>query len=369
LLVGLLRCRRCGRKLSVRYTGREHHVLRYCCIRGWIDNAEPKCIAFGGLPVDEEIGRQLLRAVQPGAVEAAMAAHEEDQRHRDDALAALQRDLEAAQYAAHRAGKQFDAVDPENRLVADELERRWNAALARVRSLEERINQHAHHSEPPDPSSLDEYVELAHDLDAVWQSPDSDARLKKRIVRTLIEEVIADVDASAAEIILHIHWKGGAHTELRLPRRKRGQMNHTSQDVVAAVRSLARLCSDEVIAGVLNRNGLKTGRGNRWTRERVVTLRNWHEIPCHCRERSQEEGWLNLSEAAAVLGVSPRTLRLAVERGEIVGEHPLPDGPWIINRRELQTSSAQRLARRAQNRLRTPAKPDPQQRSLDFSGR
>jgi hypothetical protein len=352
----------------VRYTGREHDVLRYCCIRGWIDNAEPKCIAFGGLPVDEEIGRQLLRVVQPGAVEAAMAVHEEDQRHRDDALVALQRDLEAARYAANRAGKQFDAVDPENRLVADELERRWNAALARVHSLEERINQHAHHSEPSDPSSCDEYVELAHDLEAVWQSPHSDARLKKRIVRTLIEEVIADVAPSAAEIILHIHWRGGAHTELRLPRRKRGQMNHTSKDVVAAVRSLARLCSDDVIAGVLNRNGLKTGRGNRWTRERVVTLRNWHEIPCHCPERCQEEGWLNLSEAAARLGVSPRTLRLAVERGEIAGEHPLPDGPWIINGQALETTAAQQLVQRARDRTRPPAKPAPQQGTLDFSG-
>jgi DNA invertase Pin-like site-specific DNA recombinase len=368
LLAGLLRCRRCGRKLSVRYTGRQHDVLRYCCIRGWIDNAEPKCIAFGGLPVDDEIARQLLCVVQPGAVEAAMAANEEDQRHRDDVLAALQRDLEAARYAANRAGKQFDAVDPENRLVADELERRWEAALARVHAVEERIAQHAHHSEPSDPTSFDEYVELAHDLEAVWQSPDSDVRLKKRIVRTLIEEVIADVDPSAAEIILHIHWKGGAHTELRLPRRKRGQMNHTAKDVVAAVRSLARLCSDDVIAGVLNRNGLKTGRGNRWTRERVVTLRNWHEIPCHCRERCQEEGWLNLNEAAAQLGVSPRTLRLAVERSEIVGEHPLPDGPWIINRQELQTTAAQQLVQRARNGTRTPAKPDPQQGTLDFSG-
>ena len=73
-------------------------------------------------------------------------------------------------------------------------------------------------------------------------------------MRTLIEEVIADVDSVAGEIILQIHWKGGVHTELRLPRRRRGQMNHTSKDVVAAVRSLARICSDDVIAGVLNRN-------------------------------------------------------------------------------------------------------------------
>src|SRR5262249_5075819 len=135
LLAGLLRCRRCGRKLTVHYTGVRHDVPRYSCNRGWIDNAEPRCIAFGGLPVGGEIGRQVLRVVRPAALEVAMAAHEDDRRQHDDALAALRRDLEAARYAADRARRQFDAVDPANRLVADELERRWNAALVQVRAL------------------------------------------------------------------------------------------------------------------------------------------------------------------------------------------------------------------------------------------
>jgi hypothetical protein len=88
-------------------------------------------------------------------------------------------------------------------------------------------------------------------------------------------------------------------------------MNHTSKDVVAAVHSLARICSDDTIAGVLNRNELRTGRGNRWTRERVVSLRAYSDIPCFSRDRCTQEGWLKLNEAAAFLGVSPRTVRLA----------------------------------------------------------
>lgn len=367
LLAGLLRCRRCGRKLTVHYTGSRHDVPRYSCNRGWIDNAEPRCIAFGGIPVDDAIGRQVLRVVRPAALEAALAAHEDDRRQHDDALAALRRDLEAARYAADRARRRFDAVDPANRLVADELERRWNAALEQVRSLEGRIDGHARR-DPPEATTPDDFSELAADLEVVWGSPEGDARLKKRIVRTLIEEVIADVDASSAEVVLHIHWKGGVHTELRVPRRRRGQMTHTSKDVVAAVRSLARLCTDDVIAGLLNRNGLRTGRGNRWTRERVVSLRSWQEIPCHSGERCREEGWLKLNEAAAVLGVSPRTLRLAVERGEIAGEHPLADGPWVINRQALRTAAAEGLVRRARGRARNPAKPSPGQQSPGFSG-
>lgn len=214
---------------------------------------------------------------------------------------------------------------------------------------------------------MDDCSELAADLEAVWWSPEGDARLMKRVVRTLIDEVIADVDASSAEIVLHIHWRGGVHTEQRVPRRRRGKMTHTSKDVVAAVRGLARLCTDDVIASVLNRNGLRNGRGKRWTRERVVSLRSWHEISCHSSERCGE-GWLKLNEAAALLGVSPRTLRLAVERGEIAGPITLAEGPWVINRQALWTVAVEELVQRTRGRARNPAKPSPGQQTLGFSG-
>ena len=141
LLAGLLRCRRCGRKLSVLYTG-NHHVLRYACHRGWLDSGQPRCIAFGGMSVDETIAKEVLCVAQPVAVEAAILASEEEARKQDDVLDAWRRDLEAARYAAQRAQKQYDATDPQNRLVADELERRWNRALQRVQEIELRIEQH-----------------------------------------------------------------------------------------------------------------------------------------------------------------------------------------------------------------------------------
>jgi len=147
LLAGLLRCRRCGRKLSVRYTGQQHNALCYACCRGWLDNGEPRCIAFGGMVVDEALSREVLRVVQPAAIEAAVLANEDQARKRDEVLEALQRDLEAAHYAARRAQKQFDAADPDNRLVAGELERRWNLTLERVSEIEQRITQHGC---PPD---------------------------------------------------------------------------------------------------------------------------------------------------------------------------------------------------------------------------
>jgi DNA invertase Pin-like site-specific DNA recombinase len=368
LLAGLLRCRRCGRKLAVLYTGNHHDVLRYVCHRGWLDSGQPRCITFGGMSVDETIANEVLRVVQPAAVEAAVLAGEEEARKQDDVLDAWRRDLEAARYASQRAQKQYDAADPQNRLVADELECRWNQALQRVQEIEQRIEQHVHGQEKTATPTREECEDLAVKLEAVWNCPEADIRLKKRIIRTLIHEVIVDVNPSAGEVNLVIHWKGGVHTELRLPRRRRGQNSaHTSKEIIDAVRVLARICSDGVIAGALNRNGLLTGRGNRWTQERVTSLRSHHAIPCYDIDKCEVEGWMNLTEAAHTLGVNSRTLRLAVERGEIDAEHPLADGPWVFNRRAMETEAAAHFLARVRGSNRNPAIPTSQQSTLGFS--
>ena len=367
LLTGLLRCSRCGRKLTVRYTGSGHDVLRYSCFRGWLDNGEPRCIAFGGISVDEAISREVLRVVQPTAIEASVLASQELGRQQDDILEALYRDLEAARYAAERAQRQYDASDPENRLVTAELERRWNAALQHVREIELRIEQHGAAADATPAASMEELYQLSQQLETIWADPATSVRLKKRIVRTLIEEVLVDVDSAASELVLTLHWKGGAHTELRLPRRRRGQCStQTSRELIEAVGVLARICGDDLIAGILNRNGHLTGRGNRWTRERVTALRSHHRIPCYKREQ-QQQPWMNLTDAAALLDVSSRTLRLAIDRGDISADHPFADGPWIISRDVMEGESAQALKRRVSQGTRRPAVPDSQQEESLFS--
>src|SRR5262249_6212766 len=343
-------------------------VLRYACTRGHLDQGEPRCIAFGGIPVDGAIGRELMRVVQPAAVEAARMAGQEAARAGDEVLAATRRDLEAARYAARRAEKQYHATDPENRLVAQELERRWDQALRDVRRLGQRIAGHQAARSREAVPTREELEGLAAEPEAVWADPDSDARLKKRAVRTLVHEVIADVDAAAGEVVLVVHWKGGMHTELRLPRRRRGQCAATSKDVVQAVRTLAPICSDDAIAGLVNRNGLRPGRGNRWTRQRIISLRHWNHIPCSSGERRRAEGWMNLTEAAAYLGVAAGTLRSAVEQGQVRGERPLPDGPWLFRQRALQTEAAHSLVPRARRRARHPAKAHPDEGPWGFCG-
>jgi DNA invertase Pin-like site-specific DNA recombinase len=364
LLAGLLRCRRCGRKLTVRYSGAKHDIPRYACARGWLDNGEPRCIAFGGLRVDDAIEEALFQVVEPGALAAAVEAEAQAAHRRDQVRDALMRDLQAARYALDRAFRQYDAADPANRLVAAELELRWNRALAHLNEIEAKIAAHDAAAPPCPETAVLALDALRDNLKAVWSAPTTDARLKKRIVRTVIQEVVADIDPDAAAIVLLIHWVGGVHTELRLPRRRRGQRNSTSQDIITAVRQLVLVANDDLIAGILNRNRLTTGHGNRWTRERVTALRSHHRIPVYRPQPDGIEPWLNLSNAARLLGVAPKTLRLAAEVGEIDAVHPLPDGPWIFNRTALGEPPAQRIVHRARQNSKHPTGSHPDQQSL-----
>lgn len=368
LLAGLVRCRRCGRKMSARYSGTKHNIPRYSCCRGQLDNGEPKCIAFGGLRVDDAIEETLLQVVGPGAIEAAIQAQAEAAIRCDQVRDALTRDLEAARYAVDRAFRQYDAIDPANRLVAGELEARWNTALSRQVEIENKIAAHDAAAIPTQNTTSVSFATLAGDLQTVWNAPTTDARLKKRIVRTLIHEVIADIDAEAAggsgEIVLVIHWIGGVHTDLRLPRRRRGQRNSTPVELVEAISQLTLIANDDLIAGILNRNGLRTGNGNRWTRERVCSLRSHRKIPPFRATANGIEPWLNLTKASALLAITQKTLRLAAIAGDIDALQPLPDGPWLFKRSDLQGMPGQSIAERAKNRRKHPTGQSTEQQNL-----
>ena len=237
-----------------------------------------------------------------------------------------------------------------------------------MRDVETQIERHqGRHDRAAAPTAQD-FQDLAEDLEAVWTDAQTDARLKKRILRTLIRDIIVDIDEHASEVVVVVHWKGGVHTELRLPRRRRGQnATHTPRETVDAVRVLARICTDRLIASVLNRNGMRTGRGNRWTQERVTALRSHHGIGRYVPEQRAEQPWLNLTEAARALGVSARTLRIAAEHGEILAEHPLPDGPWVFSRNALNTTAVSGFVTRVALHRAGMAVPCTEQADLDLS--
>jgi DNA invertase Pin-like site-specific DNA recombinase len=208
LLTGLLRCRRCARMLRVFYKGADGEVVRYACPRAYLDNKEARCVAFSGATVDAAVARQLLYVVQPAAIEAAIMATQRQARAHSEVLDALGRDLEAARYRAQRAERQYEAADPENRLVAQELERRWNAALEEVQAIEARIAAEGECAQATSVGTVDEFQELAGDLEALWNHPQADERTKKRLLRALIREIVVDIDEQTSEVVLLIHWKG-----------------------------------------------------------------------------------------------------------------------------------------------------------------
>src|ERR1017187_2440385 len=202
---------------------------------------------------------------QRKCVEAALEAAEKMEQQRHELCKSLVLAVDQARYEARLAARRYEAVDPDQRLVAAELEARWNAALQKTCELEEKLQEFDLGIKNVSLPSKELLLSLAQDLPTVWNSPSADMRLKQRIVRILIQEIVADVEESSREIVLLIHWAGGRHSELRLKKRETGQHRRcTSVEAVEVVRQMAGRFTDELIAATLNRLGMHTGIGNAW---------------------------------------------------------------------------------------------------------
>ena len=353
LLAGLLRCRRCGRMLHVLYSGLRGAVARYHCIGAHINHGEARCISFGGLRVDEAVANEVLAAVSGNAVEAALEAAEQLRRQRSDQRAALESEAEQSRYEARLAARRYDAVDPDNRLVATELEARWNSALQRAHDLDEKLEAFDRDVPSPLVPSRDILLSLAQDLPAVWNAPETDMRLKQRIVRILIHEVVADVDDAQHAIILLIHWAGGRHSELRVRKNPHGRHSRsTSLEAIEVVRQMAGKFSDEAIAATLNRLGLRTGAGNTWSEIRVRSARQDRNLPA--LDSSRTDGMLTLAQAAQRLGVSPMSVRRLIARNELAARQVVPCAPWEIAAASLDAAVVREAVLRIKQRVRTP---------------
>jgi excisionase family DNA binding protein len=349
LLAGLLRCRRCGRMLHVTYGGIGSRVPRYMCRGAHINHGESWCISFGGLRPDQFISSVLLEVVQPKAIDAALEAAKRVTQEHDDKLRAISLELEQARYEAGLAARRYEGVDPDNRLVAGELEARWNAALSRVGELEARLQAATQASTPTTTVDRETLLSLAANLPAVWNSPAADMRLKQRIVRLLIHEIVADVDESASEIVLVIHWVGGRHTELRVPKNKTGHHSRTTaEDATQVVRRMAGRWPDEQIAATLNRLRLRTGAGNTWNELRVRSIRQRLGLPAH-DSAMDTPATLTLQEAAQRLGVSATVIRRLIESKLLPATHVAPSAPWEIPVTAVDSAPIHRAAQRARD--------------------
>jgi excisionase family DNA binding protein len=364
LLAGLLRCGHCGRKLHVAYSGTNGNTGRYHCQGGFINHGGDRCISFGGMRIDREVGTEVIERLQPLGIEAALAAQAARSRASEDKRRQVELALEQARYEVGRARRQYDAVDPDNRLVAGELEKRWNERLAIVRNLETELEGLT--ASPPTELTLadrERLMTLGADLQLAWTHAGVMPETRKRIVRTLIDEIIVRVEDNALDLV--IRWHGGDHSALKVRKNRTGQHRWSAEgETIDLVRVLARQMPDKAIASVLNRVGKTTGRGNGWTQSRVCSLRSHNAIATYREGERRERGEATLDEAATALSVSPSTVRRLIKDGQLAATQLCKGAPWIIRAADLERSEVKTAA--TARRLRRPQSSNPLQKVLEL---
>ena len=365
LLPGLFRCARCGRRLHVQYAGKGGNTQRYVCRGAFSAKAVDNCIGFGGMRVDRHIAQEVLDRLQPLGIEAALVAMEAQAERQSDKRQQIENAVRQAQYEAARARRQYDAVDPDNRLVASELERRWNEKLLQLRDLETQLEQTGLADNASALSAEDraKLMAMGRDLAKAWNSPGATIETRKKIVRLLINEIVVDVVGDTLALI--IHWQGGDHTELTVKKNKVGQTRWTvAADVVDLVRVLARQLPDNAIAAILNRSGKVTGRGAAWTRTHVCRLRKTNEIAVYQEGERRERGEITLDEAADILNVSRATAYRLITSGVLPAKQLCSGAHLIIRLDDVQKENVRSEA--DARRRRRPISENPLQNSLEL---
>ncbi len=342
LLVGLLRCGHCGRKLKVQHNGLRG-VARYLCNDAAVNHGRrTKCIAFGNMRIDAAVSAEVLSLIAPLGLEAALQAIADRERDGTQRLRQIELTLEQARYEAARSHRQYDAVDPENRLVAGDLERCWNERLAEVARLEEEIRV-VREDLPAAIVETEraEILALGTDVARLWNQPAASIAIRKRILRTVLEEIIVTV--APGQLLLKMHWKGGDHTTLEVVKNRVGQHRwKTDTATEQLICDLARLLPDGNIASVLNRLRIRTAKGHTWTQQRVRTFRNDHAVAVYRDGERAERGEVILHEAASRLGVSKMTVTRLIKDDVLPAKQVCIGAPYVIREMDLELPAVKR---------------------------
>jgi DNA invertase Pin-like site-specific DNA recombinase len=333
LLQGLATCGRCGRKLRTHYRGRNSTPGYHCAGKDIVEGRGVYCLNIGGLAIDHAVATAFLDAVTPAAVEAVMLSVQQLHANHDAALAQWHLEVERARYESQRAERRYRLVEPENRLVARGLEAEWENRLRDLSAAEEELKRREmQQPKPVGPEQLRRLNILGADLRQVWSAPTTTDRDRKELLRTLLEEVLVDVKRAEGQAHLTLRWRGGAITALEIPvPRFRPSGPRTNEDTIDLLRRLAVLYPDEVIAGILNRQGRKTATGERFTANQVGSLRRYRNIPRFQPPAEPLTGELaTIRKAAQILGVNTSTIHRWLNDGFIAGEQVTPGAPWQI---------------------------------------
>ena len=314
LLQGLVVCGRCGDRMTVRYETRQGHPAPvYTCQRRGIATATAHCQVIHGAALDAAISALVLDAVTPASVDVALEVFDELRTREADLDRARRAQVARAREDAELAQRQFLAVRPEHRLVADTLERDWNDALRRLAQAEDDARR-AREARPPAVTAemREQITRLVADLPRVWHDPRTPARERKRILRLLIEDVTLVRD----EVIrMSIRWKGGATTVIERPRPLSApDLRRTPPEIIEEVRALATEQTDGQIAQTLNQRWRRTGTGQAFTRVRVHFVRYTYDIASYA-DHLQQAGWVTAPQIAHTLHVHPTTAKKFAHAG------------------------------------------------------
>jgi DNA invertase Pin-like site-specific DNA recombinase len=333
LLQGIVRCGRCGRRMQVAYSGTNGRVPRYACVRAHhLHGVDHACQSLGGVRLEKAITAAFLEATAPAGIRTSAEAVEELERAHEQRLAGQRLAVERAQFEADRAHRQFDACEPENRLVARTLEARLEAALGALETERRRLAElESRRPEPLTPAERQALVRIAKDLPRLWAAETTTDRDRKELLRTLISEIVVTVTEEPRQADVEICWEGGARTQLTVPLVHRGvESTRTPEDTVDLIRRLAAHSSDSQIAAILNKQGRRTGTGLPFTEPRVKHVRQKHGIRAAAPPPDTDSDLCTIEQAASKLGVNHTTIYRWLRAGLLPGEQTTTHAPWRI---------------------------------------
>ena len=343
LLGGLLRCGHCGRKLFVRYQGRNGSHKRYDCSRKQGNELGKACISFGGFRVDRAVTEYLFEVLSPIGLEASVKAIRKSNNESGTVKRQRELELEQARYDALLAKRQYNAVDPDNRLVAATLERDWNDALVNVEKLENEISAMVANTPPLSPEEEAAIRELSQDLPRVWNHTRSSLNLKKRIIRAVIKEIVVYLEEQNIKLI--IHWEGGEHTKLEVLKNKSFDYPlRTDVETRKIISALARIMPDKHIVAFLNRIGKTTAKGHTWNPVRLRSFRNNNNIPVYREGERQEREEFTVDEASSKLGIGSTKARRLIQHKILPARQVCSGAPWIIFKKDLESEAVKKAA-------------------------
>jgi len=333
LLQGIVTCGHCGRRLHVHYRGRNSTPGYHCAGKDLVEGRGVYCLNIGGTIIEQAVADAFLQAITPAAIEAMRLSVEQLQANHDAALSQWRLEVERTRYEAERAERRYRTVEPENRLVARGLETEWENRLHDLAAAE--MELHRRERQRPTtvrPEQLHAIQSIGSDLRQVWSAPTTTDRDRKELLRTLLEEVILNLKRAEGRAHLTLRWCGGAFTTLDVAVPRFQPMGpRTDEDTISLLRRLAALYPDEVIAGILNRQGRKTATGERFTANQVGSLRRYRGIPRFQSPTTTPDGEsVSIRKAAQILGMNTSSIHRWLADGFIAGEQITPGAPWQI---------------------------------------